>query len=53
MDFKAVIETIKATDPYLVPSKGGGSGSQGGKGGIDDSDAKAMSELASIAGLDK
>jgi len=51
MDFTAVIGKIKESDPYLVPSNGGGSGSTGGAGGGIDSDAKAMNELAELAGL--
>ena len=51
MDFKAVVETIKESDPYLVPSNGGGSGSTGGSGSGADSDTLAMKELAALSGL--
>jgi len=51
LDFKGVVETIKSENPNLVPSNGGGSGSTGGAGGGMDSDALAMKELATLAGL--
>lgn len=51
MDFKAVIESIKESDPYLVASTGGGTGSTGGTGSGVDGDAAAMRELAALAGL--